>query len=189
MREKLRVQHWTVALMTIITGLVGAAIFALVHAIPMPYTMISLLKFGISPALAIIALIGGVRGPLAGFLAGYFGIVIYDLISFNTVVILTLPAMAYGVLGLVVGLASYDFSNGRSLGKLSILSAIGLVFTAILLVVIGLFIGNSSVLAELGLVMLPLLTMGLPSVTLLTPILARVWLVISQIVQLPYRSI
>ncbi len=185
MKEKLRIQHWTDAFMTIIIGLVGAAIFSIVHAIPMPYTMVSLLKFGFSPALAIIALVGGTRGPLAGFLTGYFGMVTYDLLFFNTVVILTLPAMAYGILGLIVGLASYDLSNGQSLGKLSLLSAIGLVLTALLLVAIGLFIGNTSVLAELGFVMLPLLTTGLPSVILLTPILARLWLVASQRINIP----
>ncbi len=118
--EKLQIQHWTMALITIVFGLVGAAIFAMVNVIPMPYTMVSLFKFSLSPALAIIAVIGAIRGPLAGFLTGYLGVITYDLLFFNTVVTLTLPALSYGVLGLIVGIASYDFSNGRSLGKLSI---------------------------------------------------------------------
>jgi hypothetical protein len=186
--EKLRIEHWTVALITIIFGLVGAGVFALVNSIRMPYTMVSLFKFGLAPALAIIALVGAIRGPLSGFLTGYLGVVTYDLLFFNTIVTLTLPALAYGILGLIVGLASYDFSNGRSLGKLSILSIIGLVFTALLLVVIGMFVEQTAVLAGLGFVMLPLLTTGLPTVILITPILARLWLVASQNIQLPWST-
>ncbi|MFW9788033.1 MAG: hypothetical protein ACFFE2_13420 [Candidatus Thorarchaeota archaeon] len=184
-REGFRVQHWTVALVTVIFGLGGAGIFALVNSINMPFKMFTLIKLGLVPSLAIIAVVGGIRGPLAGFLAGYLGMITYDLLLYNTVVILTLPAMAYGVLGFVVGLASYDFSKGRSLGKLSILSAIGLVFTALLLVVIGLFVEQTSALAGIGFILLPLLTTGLPSVILITPILARVWLVLSQNIDMP----
>lgn len=186
--EKLRMDHWTATLITIIFGLAGAGVFAIVNAIDMPYTMISLFKFGLVPSLAIIALVGAVRGPVAGFLTGYLGVVTHDLLFFNAIVTLTLPALAYGVLGLVAGLASYDFSSGRSLGKLSILSLVGLVFTGLLLVVIGLFVEQTSVLAGLGFVMLPLLTTGIPSVVLITPILARLWSVVEQNVQLPWLT-
>ena len=179
MREKLRVQSPIDAVVTVLFGLAGAGVFSLVHSIPMPYTMVSLFKFGLLPALSIIALVGAVRGPLAGILTGYLGMVAYDLFVYNEVVILTLPALAFGILGLIVGIASYDFSNGRSLGKLSVLSAIGLVFTALVLVVIGMFVEQNSVLAVLGFIMLPLLTTGLPSVILITPILARLWVVVS----------
>ncbi len=182
--ETLRIQHWTIALVTILFGLVGAGIYAILNAIEMPYIMVSLFKFGLSPAIVIIALIGGIRGPLAGFLTGYIGVIVYDLVVFHTVLNLTLPALAYGVLGVIVGLASYDFTNGRSLAKLSILSTIGLVFTALLLVVIGLFVQQISVLAVLGFVMLPLLTVGIPSVILIAPVLARLWYILDQKVEL-----
>jgi hypothetical protein len=184
-KEMLRIEHWTSALMTIIFGLVGAGVYFLVNSIHMPYIMISLFKFGLAPALVIIAFVGAIRGPLAGFLTGYFGVITYDLLTLNIIVTLTLPAFAYGVLGLIVGLASYDFSNGRSLGKLSILSLIGLVFTGLLLVVVGMFVEITSVLAALGFVMLPLLTTGIPSVILITPILARLWLILSQYFNFP----
>jgi hypothetical protein len=184
--ETLRIQHWTIALITIVFGLVGAGVFVAVNTIPMPYTMVSLFRFGLSPALAIIALIGAIRGPIAGFLTGYLGVITYDLLFFNTVTTLTLPALSYGVLGLIVGIASYDFSKGRSLGKLSVLSVVGLVFTALLLVVFGLFVEQTAVLAGIGFVMLPLLTTGLPSVILITPILARLWHFITENVQLPW---
>jgi hypothetical protein len=186
--EKLRIQNLTMAFITIIFGLVGASFFTIIYAIPMPYTMVSLFKFGLSPALAIIALIGGIRGPLAGFLTGYLGIITYDLLFFNTVVTFTLPAFSYGILGLIVGIVSYDFSKGRSLGKLSLLSAVGLVFTALLLVVFGISIEQTAVLAGIGFVMLPLLTTGLPSVILITPILARLWEIINKSVQLPWQQ-
>jgi uncharacterized membrane protein len=184
MSERLRVQHWTDALITILFGLIGAGLFSLVNSISMPFTMFTLIKLGLSPALVIIALVGAIRGPIAGFLTGYLGIVTYDLLFYDIVMTLTLSALAYGVLGFMVGLASYDFSKGKSLGKLSILSAIGLLFTGLLLVVIGLLVEQTAVLANIGFVLLPLLTTGLPSVILLTPILARLWLVASERVQL-----
>ncbi|MFW9768342.1 MAG: hypothetical protein ACFFF9_11415 [Candidatus Thorarchaeota archaeon] len=185
MAEKLRVGTPIDAFITILFGLVGAGIIALVHAIPMPYTMVSLLKFGLAPSLTIIAFVGAIRGPLAGLVAGYLGIISHDLFVYGEVVGMTLPAMAYGILGLIVGLASYDFSNGRSLGKLSGISAIGLIFTGVLLAIIGIFVEQNAILVVLGFVMLPLLTTGLPSVILITPILARLWLTTTQRIQLP----
>ncbi len=185
--EIFRIQHWTIALVTLIFGLVGAGLFALIHSIDMPFIMISLFKFGLLPSLAIIALVGAIRGPIAGFLSGYLGMVTFDLLVYNTVVTQTLPALAYGILGLIVGFASYDFSRGRSLAKLSLLSLIGLVFTGLLLVVFGLFIEQTAVLAGIGFVLLPLLTSGLPTVIFLTPILARIWSFFASNIALPWN--
>jgi len=177
--KRLRVGDPKSAIITIVFGVVGAGLFMLIYSIPMPYTMVSLIKFGLSPALAIIAVVGAIRGPLAGFLSGYLGLIMYDLVFSLTIVSMTLPALSYGVLGLIVGLAAYDFTKGRSLAKLSLMSAIGLVFTALIAVVFGLFVDNHSVLLELGFILLPLFTVGLPSVILFTPIYARLWQVFS----------
>jgi hypothetical protein len=181
--KRLWIQTSTMTILTLSFGLIGAGVFVVIYSIPMPFTMISLFKFGLSPALAIIAVVGAIRGPLAGLLTGYLGIVLYNLIFYGVVVSMTLQALGYGVLGLVVGFSSYDLSKGRSLGRVSVLSAIGLVFTALILVMIGLVVEHQSVLVELGFVLLPLLTVGLPSVILLTPIFARLWSIISQQVQ------
>ncbi|MHA1290112.1 MAG: hypothetical protein ACTSPB_22255, partial [Candidatus Thorarchaeota archaeon] len=92
----------------------------------------------------------------------------------------------YGVLGLIVGLAIYDFGKGRSLAKMAILSMIGLVFTLMLVVVIGLLLGDVAILVLIGFQLLPELTLGLPSVFLLTPIFARIWVILKEIVPLPW---
>ena len=137
--------------------------------------MISILKFGFIPALAIIGLVGAIRGPIAGLLTGYFGVIFSDLVLQGVVVTLTLPALAYGIMGLIVGLASYDLANGRSLVKLSLLSTVGFVFTALLVVVIGLFVEGYAALVGIAFVLLPNLTSGIPTVLLLTPVFARIW--------------
>jgi uncharacterized membrane protein len=183
--ELLRIQNGKKALLTIITGLLGAVVFALIYVIPMPFIMVTLLKFSLIPALAIIAFIGAIRGPLAGFIAGYIGLVFHDLVFFNTVISFTLPAVGFGVLGLIVGFATYDLTNGRSLGKLALLSTIGLIFTALLLTVISLYVEQHSILVALGFTLLPLLTSGLPSVIFITPILARLWSIVSTKIELP----
>ncbi len=173
--EKFQVQSPEMILWTILYSLLGVGLYILIELIPMPYTMVSLFAFGLAPALAIIAIVGAIRGPIAGLLTGYLGTLLYDLLFYSTVVGMTLPYLAYGVLGFVVGLASYDMTNGRSLMKMSVLSAVGFVFTVLLVVVIGLTLGGVSTLVEIGFVMLPLLTIGLPSVFFLTPLFARLW--------------
>jgi len=160
---------------TVLYGFLGASLYVAVSLVPMPYTMVSLFKFGLLPSISILAVTGAIRGPLAGFLSGYLGVVIYDWISYGLIVTLTLPAMAFGVTGFVVGLASYSFDNGRSLAKLSVLSMIGFVFTTLLVVVIGLIVEGYATMAAIGFVMLPMLTLGLPSAFLLTPVLAAAW--------------
>jgi len=82
-------------------------------------------------------------------------------------------------------LATYDFTVGRSLAKMSILSMVGLAFTLLLVVVIGLLLGDVAILVGIAFVLLPQLTLGLPSVFLLTPIFARIWYILKENVPLP----
>lgn len=162
-------------LWTILYGLLGAGFFIVLSFVPRPYIMVDLFMFGLAPAMAIITVAGAIRGPIAGFLTGYVGTLVYDLIVSTTVVTFTLTAVAFGVMGFIVGLARYDFTNGRSLAKMAILSIIGLVFTVLLTVAVGLTVEVYADLVVLGFVMLPLLTVGIPSVFLLTPLYARLW--------------
>lgn len=173
--EFLRMRDARMAVETILFAVAVAGIYALISTIPMPFIMEGLLTLGLVPALALIAFAGAIRGPIAGLLAGYLGEVIYGLLVYNIVVTFTLPALAYGVLGLVVGMASYELSSGRSLVKMSLLSAFGLIMTALLLVIIGMVIEGYATLVAIGFVLLPVLTAGLPTVIFMTPVLARIW--------------
>jgi hypothetical protein len=155
-------------------SIIGAAIYLIVVRIPMPFTMISLFKLGLAPALAVIAVMGAVRGPIAGLLTGYIGEVMHALILSGSLVTATLPALAYGSMGFVVGLTRYEFARGRSLAKLSLLSVAGFMMTALLVLVIDLFVESFGTLAAIGFAFLPLVTVGLPTVALLTPLFARV---------------
>ena len=172
--EQLYMQDGRNLLWTLVVGLIGTGVFILLSMTPTPYTMVGLFKFGIAPAVTIIGVVAAFRGPVAGFLTGYLGVVLYDLVVRGVVVTMTLPAVGYGIMGLVVGLATYDLTNGRSLAKLSVLSAVGFVFTVLIVVAVGLTVESLATLVVLGFVMLPLITVGLPSVLLLTPVFARV---------------
>ncbi len=156
-------------------ALLGAFIYFLVELIPMPHMSVGFFVLSLAPTLSIIAVVGAIRGPIAGFLTGYLGRLLSDLILNGIVATLTLYAVAFGMLGLVVGLASYDLSSGRSLAKLSLMSVIGLVFTVLLTVVVGLMLERVATIVAIGFQLVPLLTIGLPSVILLTPLLARLW--------------
>jgi len=174
-RERLHVQDSKMLGQTVLFSILGAIIYLLLASIEMPYMMFSLFMFGFAPALAVIAVAGAIRGPITGLLTGYLGVVLHDFVFYGALVTMTLPALAYGILGFVVGLASYELNNGKSLLKLSILSVIGMVFTTLIVVVIGIAIEGYATLVAIGLVMLPLLTVGIPSVLIITPLLARAW--------------
>lgn len=162
-------------LRTILVSIIAALLFLVLDVIQWPYTAIGLFRLGLAPALAVVASIGAVRGPLAGFLTGYIGKILSDFVLSGAIVAFTLYGLAIGFLGLVVGLASYDLTSGRSLVKMSVLSAIGLVFTALLTVVFGLFVEGIASIVSIGFQLLPMLTVGMPTVILLTPLFARIW--------------
>ena len=162
-------------LRTILFSIIGALLFMVLDVVQWPYTSIDLFKLGFAPALALVASVGAVRGPLTGFLTGYIGKILSDIVLSGGVVAFTLYGFAIGFLGLVVGLASYDLTSGRSLAKMSVLSAIGLVFTALLTVVVGLFVEDLASIVSIGFQLLPMLTVGIPTVILLTPLFTRIW--------------
>ena len=183
--EQLYLQNTREIVLTIICITFGISIFLILASIQMPFIMISFFALGLAPAYAIIALSGAIRGPIAGFLVGFLGKLFSDLYLYNVIPIMGLPALAFGVLGLIVGFTTYDFENGRSLAKLSILSMVGLAFTLLLVTVIGLIVGDVAILVLIGFQLLPEITLGLPSVFLLTPILARIWLILKEIIPSP----
>ena len=174
--ERLFIQSSNAALWTLLSIAIGVGMFILLSILPQPYIMIDLFKVGLWPALAVVTTVGSLRGPLAGLLTGYLGALLYGLLIFNTVVTMSLNALAFGIMGFVVGFSHYDFNSGRSLAKLSIVSTIGLVLAILVVVVTGLTVEAYADLVAIGFVMLPLLTVGIPSVFLLTPILGWLWL-------------
>ncbi|MHA2261640.1 MAG: ECF transporter S component [Candidatus Thorarchaeota archaeon] len=173
--DKLQIDNREAVLRTLLVVFIGILFFVILKSIPMPYLAVGLFKFGLVPSLAIISAIAAIRGPLAGLLTGYIGSILSNLLLSGGIVAFTLYSLAYGVMGFIVGLARYDFSNGRSLAKLSVLSMTGLVITVLLITVVGLFVEGVATLVVLGFQLLPLLTMGLPNVFLLTPLFAWLW--------------
>ena len=171
----LQVQDRKALLWTLISVVLGAVFFVVLSIPPEPYVMVDLFRFGLWPALAVISTVGAIRGPLAGLLTGYLGALLYSLLFFGTVVTASLNPLAFGVMGFVVGLLRYDFGNGRSLARLSVMSVIGFVFTILVTIVVGLTVEAYSDLVALGFVLLPLLTVGVPTVFLLTPLFSWVW--------------
>lgn len=177
--KKFQIQSLKEFLISVLYSLIAIVCYLFLSLLPKPYTMIGLLKFGIIPALAIIPTLGAIRGPLAGFITGYLGSLLADLIFYQTVLAFTIAYLPFGILGFLVGLARYQLKNGKSLAKLAILSTLAFLLSVILLAVIALTIQQISLLVILGFVTLPLLTMGIPSVFLLTPLYSRLWHFIS----------
>ncbi len=173
--EKLQFQSSEAASRTLAISIIGAFFFLIFESIPWPYSAMGLFPLGFIPSLALVASVGAMRGSLAGFLTGYLGTLVFDLVQNGALIAFTLYGVAIGALGLIVGMASYNLPTGRSLGKLSIMSLIGLVFTALLTVVFGLFVEGLASLVAIAFQLIPLLTKGIPTVVLLTPLIARLW--------------
>ena len=173
--KKFQIQSLKDVLITVLYSLTAIVCYLLLSLLPQPFTMVGLLKFGIIPTLAIIPMLGAIRGPLAGLVTGYLGPLLADLIFNQTVLAFTTPYLLFGILGFLVGLARYQLKNGKSLAKLAILSTLAFFLSVILLTVIALTIQQTSLLVVLGYVTLPHLTMGIPSVFLLTPLYSRLW--------------
>jgi uncharacterized membrane protein len=92
-------------LRTILFSIIGALLFLVLDVVQWPYTSIDLFKLGFAPALALVASVGAVRGPLTGFLTGYIGKLLSDIVLSGGLVAFTLYGFAFGVLGLIVGIA------------------------------------------------------------------------------------
>jgi len=185
-KDKLHLQNTNAIIWTLLAVLFGAVLYMGAEVIPMPFLAIGFFALGFAPALALVAAVGAIRGPLAGFLVGYFGELLASIYLSGGIIAFSLYGVAFGVLGLIVGLPSYDFTSGRSLAKLSILSVIGLIFAALITTVVGLFVEQVAVLVAIGLQLLPLLTIGIPTVILLTPLFVKFWDIISDKIPWPW---
>jgi hypothetical protein len=141
---------------------------------------VSIFVFGVVPAWPVITTAGAYGRSSVGFLTGFLGTIAFDFLTTRTVLTYALPAVAYGAMGLVAGLARYDTTNGRSLVKLSIVSTIGMILTSLSIVAIEWAIVVYPTITDVVSTLLPLLTIGIPTVFILTPIYAGVWHYISK---------
>jgi len=173
--EKLQIQSSKALLITLLYSSIAIVIFLLMSLIPQPFIMNGLFKFGLILPLALIPTIAAIRGPLAGFITGYIGTFLFDLVVYRVILLVTIPYLPYGLLGLLIGLANYQINNGKSLAKLAIISTLVFLLSVLLLTIIGLTMQGISILVFLGFVLLPLLGMGIPSIFLLTPLYSRLW--------------
>jgi len=185
-KEKLHIQNTIAIMWTLLAVLIGAVLYMLFEVISIPILAVGFFSLGLAPALAVITTVGAIRGPIAGFLAGYIGEQLASIFLSGGIVAFSLYGVAFGFLGIITGLTTYDFTSGRSLAKLSILSAIGLIFAALITTVVGLFVEQVAVLVAIGLQLLPLLTIGLPTVLLLTPLFARFWDIVRDKIPWPW---
>jgi len=185
-KEKLHLQNTTAVIYTLLAVLLCAVLYMFFEVIPMPILAVGLFSLGLAPALAVIATVGAIRGPIAGFLAGYIGEQLASIFLSGGIVAFSLYGVAFGFLGLIAGLPTYDFTSGRSLAKLSVFSTIGLLFAALITTVVGLFVEQVAVLVAIGFQLLPLLTIGLPTVILLPPLFVRFWDIVSDKIPWPW---
>lgn len=174
-KKRFQIENLEMALKTVLFSLIGVLIYLVIAVIPMPYKMVSVFKFGLAPAFAVIAVAGAIRGPMAGFIVGYLGTLIHDFVIYSTIVSFTLPCLAYGLMGFIVGMAKYKIPEERTLVKMSGMSVLGAFLAVLLVGIIAITVEGIELLVGIGFIMLPLFTVVIPSVLLITPLLAWLW--------------
>ncbi|MCK5389190.1 MAG: hypothetical protein KAJ36_01790, partial [Candidatus Thorarchaeota archaeon] len=103
-KDKLRIQNTNAVVLTLLAVLLGAVLYMGAEVIPMPSLAVGFFTLGFAPAIALVAAVGAIRGPLAGFLVGYFGEQLASIFLSGGIVVFSLYGVAFGVLGLIVGL-------------------------------------------------------------------------------------
>jgi len=177
--EKFQINSAKSFLITILYSFITIGLYLLFSLIPQLYTVVGLFRFGLILPLVLIPTIGAIRGPLAGFITGYIGTLLTDLVLYRVVLVFTIPYIPFGLLGFIVGFANYQLNNGKSLVKLAIFSTLTFLLSILLSTAISLTLQNVSLLVVVAFATLPLLTMGLPSIFLLTPLYCRLWYIIA----------
>ncbi|MHA1226587.1 MAG: ECF transporter S component [Candidatus Hodarchaeales archaeon] len=136
------------------------------------------IKGGIDLPLVIIVVVAALCGPLAGFVVGFTGSLVSDIIFYQQIIALTIVNIAFGLLGLIIGIPKYKsgegFSDGKTVGKLILFGFLGFLamFVVYLIALIG--VANQSFEGTLLFNVLPYFTIWLITLLLIGPVV--VWI-------------
>jgi uncharacterized membrane protein len=141
----------------------------------LPGITAGLLTFEIVPYFIVLVVFAAFGGPLAGFLTGFCGTLLFDAIVGGTIVWAGTAALGFGLFGFIAGwpMVRKDPTNGRNLVKLAVASLLGWLLNAAILLLGALVVGQMSILLALLWILLPYLTTGLTTVIVFPPIVVR----------------
>ncbi|MHA1972756.1 MAG: ECF transporter S component [Candidatus Hodarchaeales archaeon] len=137
------------------------------------------IKGGIDLPLVIVMVVAAICGPLAGFLVGFIGSLLSDVVLYQQIIAMAIVNLAFGFLGLIIGIPRYTkdegFLNGKNVGKLILFGFLGFLamFVVYLIALIG--VANQSFEGTLLFNVLPYFTIWLITLLVIGPVI--VWIV------------
>jgi len=140
----LRVESRESVMRTLVGAIAGIVSYVILNLVSLPdYKLMGLVTVRIDLALLVIPLAAAFLGPLAGFLVGLFGTLGVDVLLAQQIVAFGAVDLAYGVLGLIIGIPHYTqrdgFLKSRTLGKLILVSLTGFL-VMVLVYLVGLIV-------------------------------------------------
>jgi uncharacterized membrane protein len=174
-RQIIRLESRESVLRTLVGTIVGVAIYVILNLVSLPeYKLMGIVTVGISLSLLVIPLAAAFLGPLAGFLVGLLGTLGVDVLLTQQIVAFGTVNLAYGLLGLIIGVPCYTqrkgFSKSRTLGKLILASLSGFL-VMILVYLVGLIvIAGQNILPTMLFNFLPFSSVSLITLVIVAPV-------------------
>jgi len=159
----------------IVCTLLGIGTYFLSRFLHLPGITVDLFTFEIVPSFIVLIVFAAFGGPLAGFLTGLCGTLLFDGLVGGTVVWAGTAALGFGLLGLFAGwpMVRKDPANGHNLIKLAVASVLGWLLNGVILILGALVVGQMSILLALLWLVLPYLTTGLTTIIIFPPLIVR----------------
>jgi len=192
LKERFGLASRRMVLWTVVWTILGTVFLFLAQFLRIPGISIDLFTFEIVPKFIVVTVFGAFGGPLAGFLAGLCGTLLYDALIGGTVVWAGTAALGFGLFGFMAGwpLIRQDFANGRHLIKFVVASLLGWLGCFAVLLLGALVVGEMAVEQALLWLALPYLTTGLTTIIIFPPVVVRLSYLISVAVLQPaYRRL
>lgn len=175
LKERVGLVSRTAVSWTVIWALLGIGMFFVSRFLRLPGITAGLFTFEIVPYFIVLVVFAAFGGPLAGFLTGFCGTLLFDALVGGTIVWAGTAALGFGLFGLIAGwpMVRKDPANGRNLVKLAVASLLGWLLNAAMLLFGALVVGQMSILLALLWMLLPYLTTGLTTIIVFPPIVVR----------------
>jgi len=175
LKERFGLVSRTTTSCTVICALLGIGTFFVSRFLRVPGITAGLFTFEIVPSFIVLVVFAAFGGPLAGFLTGFCGTLLFDALVGGTLVWAGTAALGFGVFGFIAGwpMVRKDPANGRNLVKLAVTSLLGWLLNAPILLFGALVVGQMSISLALLWMLLPYLTTGLTTIIVFPPIVVR----------------
>ena len=180
MAEKEARSRWRVGRESIIPLLLGLGVYIGLEVIfvflNLPIQTYNYITFALVPAIAVPISFGSKYGPIVGFLVGFGGKLLADLILYGGIWIWW--PLGFGLMGLIPGLGFHKYYKGKytegwTLFKISLYALLAVFLGTLIPSIISIFIDRLGLFLPILLYFLPLFFIAALNGVIIAPVMAR----------------